>query len=84
MPSGGSATVATSCIARVNGKHFLLPIESLPFVFVGLINLASIGVIHILLYSEYEREKERERGRERVCVCVYVRLIILVSIGVVA
>ena len=80
MLSGGSATVATSCIARVNGKHFLLPIESLPFVFVGLINLASIGV----LCSEYEREKERERGRESVCVCVYVRLIILVSIGVVA
>ena len=66
--------LATSCIAGVNGKHFFLPIKPLPFVFVGLINLVSIGV----LYSE----SRRERRSVCACVCVFVGLINLVSIGV--
>jgi hypothetical protein len=43
-------------MAGVNGKHLLLPIKPLLFVYVGLISLVSIGVSE----CDYEREKEKE------------------------
>ena len=48
--------LTTRCMAGVNGKHLLLPIKPLLFVYVGLISLVSIGVSE----CDYEREKEKE------------------------